>query len=545
MPVTYPLSTLLSPQQVAVIDWVRDGSGSLNLIARAGTGKTYTLMEIAKVIKGRAFMGAFNKAIADEFKERLARQQSHHVKGATIHSAGLSAWKRLAPRADIDGNKVKNIARQKFPWEKRLWPVISSAVSYAKQACFGCGTPLSDEQAWRELIEYYDLQEDMPGGIPLGQFIGFCVETYQESLDTCEVLIDFDDMLLAPLFHKANFDKYDWILVDEAQDTNEARRLVCMAMMREGSRMVAVGDPAQAIYGFAGANSNSMDLIKNALGSIELPLSVTYRCPKAVVDLAQQWVPDFEAHPTAPEGQVNLIQHTQLWEQKWDLANDVVLCRNTRPLVGIADRLRKDHGVPCFVEGMSGKGLMSLAVKWGEDISMEEFEAYLDEYEAREKAKFTAKGKAEKADFIEDRCSILRDMAGKMREGATTADLARRIDMLFNDPGQGKALRLCTIHRSKGREWKRVFLVGRNRYMPSFWAKKDWELKQEENLAYVAVTRAKSELVEVEVPFRVKNKEQEWWEDKQERPGDVYDREEHEERRRRAKARREYPEEVW
>ena len=55
-------------------------------------------------------------------------------------------------------------------------------------------------------------------------------------------------------------------------------------------------------------------------------------------------------------------------------------------------------------------------------------------------------------------------------------------------------------------------MIGRNRYMPSPYAKKEWELQQEENLAYVAVTRAKGELVEVEVPFKKKGSDLEWWE---------------------------------
>jgi superfamily I DNA/RNA helicase len=75
-------------------------------------------------------------------------------------------------------------------------------------------------------------------------------------------------------------------------------------------------------------------------------------------------------------------------------------------------------------------------------------------------------------------------------------------------------LTLCTIHRSKGREWQRVYLIGRNRYMPSSYARLDWELEQERNLMYVAVTRSKGELVEVRVPEAEpgKREEKDWWE---------------------------------
>jgi ATP-dependent exoDNAse (exonuclease V) beta subunit len=60
---------------------------------------------------------------------------------------------------------------------------------------------------------------------------------------------------------------------------------------------------------------------------------------------------------------------------------------------------------------------------------------------------------------------------------------------------------LSTIHKAKGREWPKVFLLGRNRYMPSKYATQDWQLDQEKNLIYVAVTRAQEELIEVRVPL--------------------------------------------
>lgn len=58
---------------------------------------------------------------------------------------------------------------------------------------------------------------------------------------------------------------------------------------------------------------------------------------------------------------------------------------------------------------------------------------------------------------------------------------------------------ISTVHKSKGREWDRVYILGMNKYMPSKYAKKDWELAQEKHLMYVSVTRSKSELVFIEV----------------------------------------------
>ena len=103
-------------------------------------------------------------------------------------------------------------------------------------------------------------------------------------------------------------------------------------------------------------------------------------------------------------------------------------------------------------------------------------------------------------------------MGVKVGEHKTVQDLVRHIEYVFGD-NLREALHLCTIHKSKGREWRRVFLVGRNRYMPSPWAKKACRIQTGGNLAYVAVTRAKHELVEVDVPFKDPDSNREWWED--------------------------------
>ena len=113
-----------------------------------------------------------------------------------------------------------------------------------------------------------------------------------------------------------------------------------------------------------------MGVIQQELKAAELPLSVTYRCPRAVVELAQQWVPDYTAHESAPAGLVTQMNHRDLWTRGLTRMTDVILCRFTRPLAGIAANLR-DRGIPCIIEGQSAKPLIGLATKWGEiDIAI-------------------------------------------------------------------------------------------------------------------------------------------------------------------------------
>lgn len=267
----------------------------------------------------------------------------------------------------------------------------------------------------------------------------------------------------------------------------------------------------QAIYGFAGASHDSMDQIRRDMHAKELPLSTTYRCPKSVVKTAQQWVPDIQAHESAPDGVCRTINHDEIWGQAFT-SNDVILCRVTRPLIGLAQRLRT-LGVPCVVEGNNGHAIVALATKWGE-ITVGEMRANLKEYMTEQRTKWTIKGRLDKVEGVEDRVKSVNDIADGMDDSTPVRKLVQRIESLFGQANDDRdVLRLCTIHRSKGREWDRVFWLGPNEYQPSKWAKKDWEWKQEENLMYVAVTRAKRELVTVEVPpYSGGDEDPEWWE---------------------------------
>jgi DNA helicase-2/ATP-dependent DNA helicase PcrA len=79
-------------------------------------------------------------------------------------------------------------------------------------------------------------------------------------------------------------------------------------------------------------------------------------------------------------------------------------------------------------------------------------------------------------------------------------DLTDFIDSMFQNTNQGdkpKTLTLCSAHKSKGREWKTVYILGQDRYMPSPWARKTWQKEQEMNLMYVATTRSQYEIVDI------------------------------------------------
>lgn len=534
---------VLSAQQQAVIGWVRKKRGSLNLVARAGTGKTFTIVNgIIRTIvdeQPRATIAAmaFNKAAGDELGVKVeeagissrwtdeeGRRVPPRVNCGTVHSFGFAAFRKLAPNVKVDGKKVFGIidgivaAHPEGAEDHPLFHIgkaVAKAVSLAKQNAFGFLHQIDDMSAWYDMCENFDMDEDMGDGYEMRDLIDWSVKVYRESVRLDHEVIDFDDMVIAPLIHKAKIWPYDYVIMDEAQDTNPARRALAFAMLKpKWGRFVAVGDDRQAIYAFTGANSDSLDIIAREMNSETLKLTETRRCPKAVVEMAKVLVPDYRALDDAPDGIVRILDYAmpdkenknvRLWYEGEELkAGDAILCRNTKPLIEEAYGLLK-AGIGCMVEGRDiGAGLIALATRWTAIKTLPALTARLMDYLERETSKLMAKGKEEKVAALEDRVGCLKVIieATQAKGGTHVDDVVRSINQLFGDTENAKDIKvviLCTIHRSKGREWNRVFHLGRVRFLPSSYARRPEALRQEENLEYVAFTRAKREYIDIKL----------------------------------------------
>jgi superfamily I DNA/RNA helicase len=493
-----------SPQQQAVFDFATNGKGSGIVEAVAGSGKTTTLLHMLELLQGSVAFCAYNKKIADEIKDRMATMGiGRNVSAGTFHSFGYKAMLKAFGKVPLDEKKSMQLAEQiNMPLPLRNFAV--KGVSLAKQAGVGFLTPFDDLSQWNYFVDHFELDETLAtegaGPLDVDQMISdgidWSIRLLRAGVDANSKLIDFDDMIYGPLIHDLKMWENDWVLIDEAQDTNNSRRALAKKMLRAGGRLIAVGDRHQAIYGFTGANHDSLDIIGREFNCSYLPLTITYRCPKAVVRHAKQWVNHIEAAPTAPEGAVREMMEPEFRKLDRDSLGpeSAVLCRNTKPLVSLAFHFIR-RGIPCHVEGKEiGKGLLVLVNKY-KTTDLTVLRAKLEEYLDRERQRLLAKGQEQRADALSDRVETLFVMMDTVE---TVGDLRERLNTMFDDTyGQPKRLTLSTIHKAKGREWERVYWFGRNLYQPSKYARQDWQMGQEINLMYVAATRAKSELVEV------------------------------------------------
>jgi superfamily I DNA/RNA helicase len=493
----------LSAQQTAAVQFVTSSRANLVLEAVAGAGKTTTLVEMVNATQGSVAFCAFNKAISLEIADKIAPLKlGDRVKVGTLHSFGFGAIRRAVSRVKVDGNKLRELARREFNGEhEHLRQFATSAAGMAKE-CGIAATMENNFDNWMWMLNHYNLLDSIPEGVSEAT----AIDAAQYLLDTSNRLtqiVDFSDMIYMPILNKMKIWQYDNILLDEAQDTNATRRALVKMMLKPSGRLFAVGDPCQAIYGFTGADSAALDNIRSEFNAETLPLTVTYRCPKSIVQVANQWVDHIQAHESAPDGIVDSCELREV--AKLATAQDAVICRNTKPLVELAYNLIR-NSVACKVEGRSiGEGLVKLAMRWKSVTTVGELEARLEQWAETEIAKHKAKGNDSRCQVVEDQAETLGVFIMQCEDSDPISTLVAAIRSLFGDTEAGKqqVLTLSTIHKAKGREWDRVFALGMDRYSPSKWAKQSWELVQEDNLQYVQVTRAKQHLTLVNVPAKV------------------------------------------
>ena len=474
-----------------------DGDGRFLLGDFTVTHNTTTIVEACKIVNRThgvtPLFLAFNKSIAKELGER-------GVNAKTLHSLGYAAWRAAYPRCQIDkgGRKVAKACDDVLVQSERstLGPLVKKLVGYAKNygivpgsengklGLNGCAGIISDTDAeWENIIAHHGME------VPSDKFERIIQATraiLRISLAGTN-LIDFADMLYMPVVYGTPFQKEAWVFVDEAQDVSRIQLVMLERCV--GSRIVAVGDPYQAIYGFRGADSEALSRIKSTFNARSMALSITYRCAKNIVSLAQELCPHIEAKPGAADGTVETLQ--TFAGSFFQPTTDMIVCRNAAPLVKMAYRMIAAR-VPVQVLGRDiGTGLITLIDSF-KCATISDLRVKLSEWTVREIDAANRSQKPEKIESITDKVDCIWFIADTVTDDSVSS-LKYEIESLFSDDAERGKLPLSTVHKAKGLESERVFILDRH-LMPSKYAKLEWQQEQERNVEYVAITRAKSSL---------------------------------------------------
>jgi len=488
-----------SKYQQDVFDNIATGTGNTVVRAVAGSGKTTTIVEALKhVPRGcSTLFVAFNKSIADE----LQKQAPQGIEVSTLHSYGLKTITRSLERLRINKNRVYNLmdsmqlevagfvaaikAGEKdkdIGYEMRR--DLEKTVSLAKGALSG------EESHIDEIIDTFDIESPKRpriGGVVLDEhqlaalraaFIRDVLTLLVRSSDTSDGEINFDDMIWLPVVLELRQPTFDRVFVDETQDLNPAQIEMTLRAVKPNGRICAVGDPRQAIYGFRGADSAAVDNVVRRLEATVLPLSVCYRCCKSVIRTAKEVVPEIEWAPEVIEGSVT---NATVAEMKANVRpGEFILSRTNAPLISLCMYFLK-NGRPATIQGRDIGTSLAAFVKKSAANSVVELCEYIEKWRDTECKRLAAKRRDTQA--VEDRAECILALS----DGAKTVmDVVNTIERLFADDDNAKRIVLSSTHKAKGMERDTVWMLASTyRRRPEI---------EEENLYYVAVTRARKEL---------------------------------------------------
>jgi DNA helicase-2/ATP-dependent DNA helicase PcrA len=408
-----------------------------------------------------------------------------------LHSFGYKIIKRAYPRMRVNKHKLPDILLALLPKDadKEIEPINqflrASAEKLVRMAKYNMSD--LDDESLDYIADRYDVQLNDSRN----QIFDLARHAYRASVEDIKT-IDFDDMIFFVLAYNLPIAEIDLIIGDEIQDWNTMQQQLVMRAVAN-NRFIGVGDRYQSIYGFAGADINSIPNMIELLGKttrnvVIKPLNETRRCPKSHVALASEIVPHIRAMDSAIDGEIYNIKTSDI--VKHVKVGDLVISRRNAPLISIAYALLR-NGIRAIVRGRDfATGLINLVLKF-KAVSITELIEVAETYRTKELDKLNARGnKAEnQIDALNDKIDTLIALT----EGLDTVDqLINKLNTLFSDQNDDRAVNLSSVHRAKGLEAVTVFVADYDKIEIPM--NQDWNQQQEKNLHYVALTRSKSAL---------------------------------------------------
>ncbi|MEE9118292.1 MAG: ATP-dependent helicase, partial [Calditrichia bacterium] len=269
------------------------------VLAGAGTGKTLTIIERAEhlIRKGvdprRILLLTFTRRAAREMTDRLylsIGDAANAVTAGTFHHFCLLTMRKMADKFGIqhftvidrdDQNSLMKLARAGYVKKKEKFPRASQLVnifSYSRN---------TNMNILEYLDKYTEFDEETSNKI-------LSVFSEYKQRKQLNRYLDFDDILHQfgkklhedPSIRKRLRSRYDHILVDEMQDTNPLQWLI-LDGLKDPAKLFCVGDDAQSIYAFRGADFRNVHSFKDRIpDSVVLKLADNYRSTQEILDVS-------------------------------------------------------------------------------------------------------------------------------------------------------------------------------------------------------------------------------------------------------------------
>lgn len=467
-------------EQEHIIEAATSSDNNIMMNALAGCGKTSTLEMIEQSVKTRPILYlCFNKKNAEEAEDRLLSTTTVR----TFNSLGHRVWSKACAKNQLSlpKNKCGDILRELIKaapkqTQSAIWSVFWDVLNGVARAKALGYVPEGKYPNAKRLItqgRFHASLEEEPDDL-VADLIDAVLSTSIKQ--AYEGTIDYNDQIYMPALFGGTCPQFPLVLVDEYQDLNPVNHALLAKLAKK--RLIGVGDPNQSIYAFRGAKVRGMVEATESYAMESLDLSVSFRCPSAIVSHVLWHVPKFKWIKSG--GSVSLPSHLL----PVDIPdNGVVICRNNAPLFGLALRLLS-VGRSVSVAGSDiGPKLVALMKKLGsEEMTRAQTLSAIADWEAEK---------------LDKDSTTASDLAACMRVFAEHgSDLGQAIRYAEHVLQQKGKIRLMTGHKSKGLEFDHVIHL--DPWLVRSGHRGAQPTDQDKNLDYVISTRSKDKLVEID-----------------------------------------------
>lgn len=469
---------------------VSESEGARCVLAAPGTGKTSTMVVlVAKLIAAgvppSAIKGVtFSKEAAQTIEKRSGIKNVF----STFHSLGYlicSETERKPVEPELRHRLMSKLTRK---WHCE-YKALDSFIARMR----------------RENISPDDAAE-------MGEFeYGLaCAYGEYERVRAQEGWMDFDSMLRdsVDLLERNEAARGRWqpqyLIVDEAQDTDDLQWRMMQLMSQRHGNITVVGDPNQAIYGFRGAKPENITNFEQWFpGGRYFYLGRNYRSTQTIVNFVREnapkgtpkqlldrmvsarkevgqpiglkmyWTDDAEA-----ESALKLAQS--------DPINSIILARTNR-MVGLLERLCNRYGVRYHLLGKTGfwkQNEIRKAIDALGDYPNSTTEAALNNVLPGLKSRYEVDDRTERDNDALENLEVLRAIGKDYKMARELRVYANKMMHRRNDP---RGVTISTVHQAKGGEWKNVYVIGAR---AGGFPHKNGDPLEEERIYFVAISRA-------------------------------------------------------
>ncbi|PUA82019.1 ATP-dependent DNA helicase UvrD2 [Nocardioides currus] len=538
MPTPDELLAALDPEQRQVAEAIR---GPVRVLAGAGTGKTRAITHrIAYGVATGVYAPTevlavtFTTRAAGEMRGRLRTLGAAGVQARTFHSAALRQLRYFWPRVhghelpDLIDSKIGILAgaarRLRIQSDQALLRDLASEVEWAKVSNVSPDDYAKVADQRGRSVSHLDAES-----------VARIYAGYEE-IKRGQTRMDMEDVLLFAAGLLADEEavaaqvrrQYKWLVVDEFQDVSPLQSALLDLWLGGRDEICVVGDPAQTIYSFAGANASYLrDFAKKFPSTTSVELVRNYRSSPQIVGAANQMLAGTPSkgvelvaqQPTGPE--VTYRAHPDEVAEAAAAADRIAALRASGVPAGeIAILFRINAQSETFEDALTQRQIPYV---------VRGAARFFDRAEVRQAVTLlrgTARsGQAEGGvtDLVQATLSgmgwtpeppgtrgetrnrweslqALVDQAGEfVREhpGVTLGDLVDDLDRRAAEQHAPLAdgVTLATLHTAKGLEWDAVFLCGmQDGTLPITYAETAAAIEEERRLLYVGVTRARQHL---------------------------------------------------